>query len=76
MGRSFYHYLMTYRDPELSDEKTEFARHAYRDHSFPKQSTNYHQLCDYLEFNVTYLPSMRIFDELWESYLLDEEKHK
>ncbi|ENA7833048.1 hypothetical protein ABGV51_000970 [Listeria monocytogenes] len=76
MGRSFYHFLMTYRDPKLTDQRTEFANNAYRDHSFPKQTRNYHILCDYLEFNAPYLPGMSIFDELWDAYLLDEEKNK
>ncbi|EGS7946050.1 hypothetical protein I3Y30_001391 [Listeria monocytogenes] len=76
MGRSFYHFLMTYRDPKLTGQKTEFANNAYRDHSFPKQTRNYHILCDYLEFNAPYLPGMSIFDELWDAYLLDEEKNK
>ncbi|EUJ33004.1 hypothetical protein MFLO_05305 [Listeria floridensis FSL S10-1187] len=76
MGRSFYHFLMTYRDPEKRDDKTNFANAAYRDHSFPKQATNYQMLSNYLELNAPYLNGMALFDELYEEYLLDEEKHR
>ncbi len=76
LGRSFYHFLMTFRDPVKQDAKTNFANAAYKDHSFPKQAKNYHTLSDYLELNAPYLNGMATFDELWDEYLLDEEKNR
>ncbi len=76
MGRTFYHFLMTYRDPEKCDPKTQFANAAYKDHSFPKQAKSYHVLSDYLELNAPYLNGMALFDELYDEYLLSEEKNR
>lgn len=68
MKRSFYHYLMTERDPHKKDAVTLFANDAYLDDSFPKQSENYQEISQYLELNGSYLSSMTIFDEAWERY--------
>ncbi|WP_428908409.1 YozE family protein [Niallia sp. Krafla_26] len=70
MAESFYHFLMRYRHPKPSEDISEFANEAYLDHSFPKTATDYHQISNYLELNVTYLKSMSIFDEAWELYLI------
>jgi len=72
MAEAFYHFLIRYRHPEPKDDISVFANEAYQDHSFPKTSTNYHQLTSYLELNGTYLKSMRIFDDAWELYLIHE----
>ena len=74
MAKSFYHFLMKYRHPEPKEVISVFANDAYQDHSFPKTSSDYDQLSSYLEFNGTYLKSMRIFDEAWELYLAHELK--
>ncbi|GER68536.1 YozE family protein [Weizmannia acidilactici] len=69
MSKSFYQFLMKYRDPYLKDEMTAFANGAYHDHSFPKHSSDYHEISSYLELNGQYIPSMDIFDKAWEIYL-------
>ncbi|MBM7692526.1 uncharacterized protein YozE (UPF0346 family) [Peribacillus deserti] len=71
--KSFYHFLMRYRQPKDLDEITKFANSAYKDHSFPKQSSDYHEISNYLELNVHYLESMAVFDRAWDLYL--EEEH-
>lgn len=76
MARTFYHYLMTYRDPFKKDDATAFANSAYRDHGFPKQDKNYHKVSDYLETQVDYIDSLSLFDDLWDQYLLDEDKNR
>ncbi|WP_099222194.1 YozE family protein [Listeria costaricensis] len=76
MGRSFYHFLMTYRDPRKHDPMTNFANAAYKDHGFPKQAKDYHTLSEYLELNATYLSGMALFDELYEKYKEDQEKNR
>nr|WP_295973070.1 YozE family protein [uncultured Bacillus sp.] len=73
MAKSFYHFLMKYRHPEPKDEISVFANEAYLDHGFPKTSSNYEQLSSYLELNGSYLPNMRIFDDVWELYVLHEK---
>ncbi|WP_270346467.1 YozE family protein [Enterococcus thailandicus] len=69
MNRSFYHYLMTLRGPNQLDQVTEFANEAGKDIQFPKHSSDYEELSDYLEMNVGYLTSMDVFDAAWEQYL-------
>ncbi|AOA01964.1 MULTISPECIES: YozE family protein [Carnobacterium] len=69
MRQSFYHFLMTERNPHKRDEVSQFANDAFLDIAFPKQSESYHDISHYLEMNGEYLPSMRIFDEAWERYI-------
>lgn len=67
MSRSFYHYLMTLRGPQ-HDAVTTFANEAGKDIQFPKHSSEYEEVSDYLEMNVDYLDSMDVFDEAWDKY--------
>lgn len=69
MKRSFYHYLMTERDPYKKDDLTKFANEVQYDGSFPKQSEDYEEISRYLETSVSYLPSMTVFDKAWEQYI-------
>lgn len=66
--KPFYLFLMTYRQPKIIDEITRFANEAFKDHEFPKQSTDYDEVSRYLEMNGSYLPNMAVFDEAWEIY--------
>lgn len=72
MYKSFYHYLMKYREEPPRDEIAAFANHAFADHSFPKDADEYDTLSHYLEMDVDYLPSMSVFDTAWEKYEQDE----
>ncbi|HWO76286.1 MAG TPA: YozE family protein [Bacillus sp. (in: firmicutes)] len=72
MARSFYHYLMKYRNIEPKHEIEEFANHAYHDHTFPKLADDYHEISSYLEMHGDYIKSMKVFDRAWELYLLEE----
>ena len=74
MKRSFYHYLMTERDPYKRDDVTLFANAASEDLSFPKQSVDFDEVSHYLEMETDYLPSMQIFDEAWQRYLESSQK--
>lgn len=67
--QSFYRYLMTLRNPNLHDEITQFANDAFYDQAFPKQADQYEEVSNYLEMNGSYLPSMSVFDEVWQKYL-------
>ena len=69
MRDSFYRYLMTQRKPTDADEVEQFANNAFLDSSFPKQSTDFEEISQYLEENAEYLPSMTIFDSVWQRYL-------
>ena len=41
----------------------------FKDLQFPKQSENYDEISHYLETNAYYIPSMDIFDSLWDQYV-------
>lgn len=73
MRKSFYHFLMKFRQPTDRDELTAFANNVYDDLAFPKQAEDYDEVSSYLELNGLYLESMRIFDEAWEQYLIEEK---
>ncbi|MCA1054527.1 YozE family protein [Rossellomorea aquimaris] len=73
MRKSFYHFLMKFRQPTAKDDLTRFANDAYDDHAFPKQSKDYDAISTYLELNGAYLESMSIFDRAWEQYLIEEK---
>jgi len=72
MAKTFYHFLMKYRHPAPKDAISTFANDAYMDHSFPKTSSDYHEISSYLELNGSYLENMSVFDEAWDLYLLSE----
>lgn len=73
MRKSFYHFLMKYRQPAARDEITAFANNVYDDLAFPKQAESYDEVSNYLELNGHYLESMIIFDEAWDLYLIEEK---
>ncbi|HAY2996436.1 YozE family protein, partial [Enterococcus faecium] len=60
MNRSFFHYLMTLRGGGTHDALSVFATEAGKDIQFPKHSSSYEEISNYLELNVDYLPSMDI----------------
>ncbi|AQW22084.1 hypothetical protein PL11_009205 [Lentilactobacillus curieae] len=68
MRRTFYQFLMTKRNPGSIDPEAEFANNAFYDQSFPKQSTDFEEISKYLEENAGYLPSMDIFDKVFNEY--------
>lgn len=68
MHKTFYQFLMTQRNDDGIDEVSNFANNAFYDHTFPKQSKDYHYLTEYLELSASYLHSMDIFDDAWRLY--------
>ncbi|CAK8053847.1 YozE family protein [Eupransor demetentiae] len=66
--RSFYHWLMTQRNPVAANEIQQFANNAFLDHSFPKQSVDFDEISHYLEENTDYLMSMTTFDDAWQAF--------
>lgn len=59
---------MTLRNADSVEPDAEFANNAFHDQSFPKHEANYQKISDYLELNAGYLPSMSIFDEVYQKY--------
>ena len=67
MQRSFYNWLMSQRNPSFANEIQEFANRAWFDSSFPKQSTDFDEISNYLETNVSYV-DLDVFDLAWSQY--------
>jgi uncharacterized protein YozE (UPF0346 family) len=60
---------MTQRGPNETKSEQYLANEVGHDIMFPKQSDDYHEISTYLEMSVNYVPSMSLFDEVWEQYL-------
>lgn len=68
LNKSFYHYVLTFRGGEWSDEKVRFAESMFLDHGFPKNSDNFEELSGYIEFQSDEYLTIGAFDVLWELY--------
>ncbi|WP_078546393.1 YozE family protein [Litchfieldia alkalitelluris] len=68
MRKSFYHFMLKFRNEKGKDDLSLFANNMYLDHGFPKNISDYHEISTYLEFNGHYINSMTIFDKAWEIY--------
>ncbi|MEC5422524.1 YozE family protein [Virgibacillus sp. C22-A2] len=66
--RSFYHFLMTYRGKKTPDDNSRLADWAFFDHNFPKQSIDYDEISNYLEWNSPFSNALVTFDDLWDIY--------
>lgn len=76
MSKTFFEFLMTYRDIRQTDEQGKLANWAYSDHGFPKESTSYDELSNYLEWNSPFPNALIIFDKLWDTYQIKEYNNK
>lgn len=56
------------RDPYKKDDMTLLANAIDKDGTFPKHSTQYNELSDYLEMNGDYVISMDVFDKVYQMY--------
>lgn len=70
MKKSFYHYALTFRGGEWSDQKVRFAESMFIDHAFPKSSENFEELSNYIELQSDEYLTTAAFDELWDLYAL------
>jgi len=71
MNRSFYHYVMKYREPVIQTEEGILANAMYDDLDFPKMAEDYHEISDYIELTEIYIDKISIFDQLWEEYKIN-----
>lgn len=73
MNKTFYQYVMTYRSKGSDPSYRDFAEHLYHDGGFPKHSTSYDEISQYLETNSPTLDAIAVFDELWRVYEVESE---
>ncbi len=67
--KTFYHFILKYREPAPRNDKEELANRIYEDGDFPRRSANYNEISQYIETTEQYFSLAVIFDELWEEYL-------
>lgn len=61
--------MMSYRGIQSKhDPKKKLADWMFREHDFPKQSTDYHVISQYFEFHSPFPEALTTFDEVWEEY--------
>ncbi|WP_102027256.1 YozE family protein [Salirhabdus sp. Marseille-P4669] len=72
MQRSFYHFMMKYRGMHKHAEERKFADWLFQDHSFPKHSSTYDEISQYLEWNSPFPSALSLFDRLWSVYEAEE----
>ncbi|SET32182.1 Uncharacterized protein YozE, UPF0346 family [Salinibacillus kushneri] len=70
--RSFYHFMMKFRDTEKHAEERQLAEWMFQDHDFPKQSKSYDEISRYLEWNMPFTGALQVFDRMWETYIVEE----
>ncbi len=66
---------MTFRNSIKKTEMSIFAENVFRDHGFPKNSSDYHEISLYLEMNGEYILNMSLFDDAWNLYLQHEQRY-
>lgn len=68
MYHTFYKYVLTFRGGPKTDLRSQFAEAMYYDLSFPKQSSDFHELSRYIEELAHQDMSALLFDDLWTLY--------
>ena len=64
--KSFYQFVLTYRG--ANSELGYFAEEVFEDSMFPRASTSFAELSEYIELQASEYMSTKSFDELWEIY--------
>ena len=72
MYHTFYKYVLTFRGGPKTDLRSQFAEAMYYDLSFPKQSSDFHELSRYIEELAHQDMSALLFDDLWTLYETNE----
>ncbi|MDR0300580.1 MAG: YozE family protein [Streptococcaceae bacterium] len=66
---TFYQYLMRFRAPAETDDKTRLANLVFQDTTFPRQSHDYDEVSTYLETSANFYFNLSLFDQIWQDYL-------
>jgi uncharacterized protein YozE (UPF0346 family) len=64
--KTFYEFVLTYRG--AVNEKGYFAEAVFEDSLFPRRTSNFHELSQYVEMNADAYMKTSIFDEIWDEY--------
>lgn len=64
--KSFYHFVLTYRG--ASNAYGYFAEEVFEDSMFPRMSSSFSELSEYIEMQASTYMTTSVFDELWDVY--------
>ena len=68
MQQTFYQFITRFVDYDAKDPMSRLANQIHQDQAFPKQSTDFHQITDYLEHSSQYSQLLSIFDDAWAQH--------
>ncbi|OFI46210.1 YozE family protein [Floricoccus penangensis] len=69
MGKSFYQFLMAKKVHKEVDDVTKLANLVFNDIAFPRQSSNFEEVSNYLETHAEFSFNLSKFDEIWQEYI-------
>lgn len=75
MDKTFYQFILTYRGKTSPDDESRLADWVFHDAGFPKQATTYSEISDYLEMNSPFEGALRVFDDLFDVYLIKNNRY-
>ncbi len=62
--------MMMYRGiQEKNDSRKALADWMFHDHDFPKHSSDYLEISQYLEYHTPFSEALTTFDQVWEEYI-------
>ncbi|MBD3948296.1 hypothetical protein I4Q36_05915 [Tuanshanicoccus lijuaniae] len=73
MSLSFYQYIQKFTNHEANDPMSRLANAIHKDHGFPKHTTDFEKITEYMESSSHYTKLLSIFDEAWSKYQWDLE---
>ncbi len=68
MERAFYQFALKYRGKLEHDDFSRFAESMFLDHSFPKTSSDFQELSQYIEEKAHPILTAATFDRMWDEY--------
>lgn len=69
--KTFYEYLKIYKDHRTLLDEARLTEWIYGTKDFPKFSTDFHEISNFLEVYSPFPDALNVFDAMWEQYLVD-----
>lgn len=69
MRTSFYHWLMTQRNPKSNEPIAILADLVAEESDFPKHTDDFDTISRFLEEEASFSFSLGVFDDIWEEYV-------
>lgn len=69
--KTFYEYIKIFKDHRTLIDEARLVEWVYTTKDFPKFSTDFHEISDFLETYSPFPSALRVFDTMWEQYVVD-----